>query len=172
MWPCRSKARGEARVENGPTQAKSGLEWATGHPFRCPIYHPGASGCFSAQVSVQKTDAKLGQSATLRFRIVSASNIGLALDSHENRMPCSLGATEEALLAMKKNPWRAVIEVGFIVFLFYSNLLMGEFERSGMGQKRGLAWAIEDVFSAANFEIAMIAAILGYILLEFLRKRF
>lgn len=73
---------------------------------------------------------------------------------------------------MKKNPWRAVIEVGFIVFLFYSNLLMGEFERSGMGQKRGLAWAIEDVFSAANFEIAMIAAILGYILLEFLRKRF
>lgn len=87
-------------------------------------------------------------------------------------MPCSLGATEEALLAMKKNPWRAVIEVGFIVFLFYSNLLMGEFERSGMGQKRGLAWAIEDVFSAANFEIAMIAAILGYILLEFLRKRF
>jgi hypothetical protein len=37
---------------------------------------------------------------------------------------------------MKKNVWRAVIEVGFIVFLFYSNLLMGEFERSGMGQKR------------------------------------
>ena len=30
---------------------------------------------------------------------------------------------------MKKNAWRAVIEVGFIVFLFYSNLLMGEFER-------------------------------------------
>jgi hypothetical protein len=31
---------------------------------------------------------------------------------------------------MKKNVWRAVIEVGFIIFLFYSNLLMGEFERS------------------------------------------
>jgi hypothetical protein len=29
----------------------------------------------------------------------------------------------------------AVIEVGFIVFLFYSNLLMGEFERSGMGRR-------------------------------------
>jgi len=26
---------------------------------------------------------------------------------------------------MKKNAWRAVIEVGFIIFLFYSNLLMG-----------------------------------------------
>jgi hypothetical protein len=73
---------------------------------------------------------------------------------------------------MKKHVWRAVIEVGFIVFLFYSNLLMGEFERSGMGLKRGIAWAIEDVFTAANFGIAMIAGLLGYILFEFLRKKF
>jgi hypothetical protein len=73
---------------------------------------------------------------------------------------------------MKKNIWRAVIEVGFIVFLFYSNLLMGEFERSGMGQTRGLAWAIGDVFTAANFAIAMIAAFIGYVLFEFLRKKF
>jgi len=71
-----------------------------------------------------------------------------------------------------KNVWRAVIEVGFIVFLFYSNLLMGEFERSGMGQKRGVAWAIADVFTAANFEIAIIAALIGYILFEFLRRKF
>jgi hypothetical protein len=73
---------------------------------------------------------------------------------------------------MKKNIWRAVIEVTFIVFLFYSNLLMGEFERSGMGQERGIAWAIGDIFTAANFEIALIAAFLGYIFFEFLRKRF
>jgi len=65
-----------------------------------------------------------------------------------------------------------VIEIGFIVFLFYSNLLMGEFERSGVGQTRGLAWAIGDVFTAANFEIAMIAALIGYVLFEFLRKKF
>jgi len=75
-------------------------------------------------------------------------------------------------LLMKTNVWRAVIEVGFIIFLFYSNLLMGEFERSGMGQKRGVAWAIGDVFTAANFEIATMAALIGYILFEFLRKRF
>jgi hypothetical protein len=73
---------------------------------------------------------------------------------------------------MKKNVWRAVIEVSFIIFLFYSNLLMGEFERSGMGHKKGLAWAIQDVFTAANFEIAIIAALIGYILVEFLRKKF
>ncbi len=73
---------------------------------------------------------------------------------------------------MKKNVLRAIIEVGFIIFLFYSNLLMGEFERSGMGQKRGVAWAMGDVFTAANFEIATIAALSAYILFEFLRKRF
>jgi len=73
---------------------------------------------------------------------------------------------------MKKSALRAVIEIGFIIFLFYSNLLMGEFERSGLGQKRGLAWAIADVLTVANFEIAMIAALIGYVLFEFLRNRF
>ena len=72
---------------------------------------------------------------------------------------------------MKKSFWRAAIEVGFIVFLFYANLLMGEFERSGMGQKRGLAWALADVFTSANFGIAAAAAFVGYIVFEFLRKR-
>lgn len=73
---------------------------------------------------------------------------------------------------MKKSVWRAVIEVGFIVFLFYSNLLMGEFERSGLGQKKGLLWAIADVFTSANFEIAAAAALVGYVVFEFLRRRF
>ena len=87
-------------------------------------------------------------------------------------MPDSIEVTKESTFVMKKNVWRAVIEVGFIIFLFYSNLLMGEFERSGMGQKRGIAWAIGDVLTAANFAIAMIAALIGYVLFEFLRKRF
>jgi len=73
---------------------------------------------------------------------------------------------------MKKNIWRAVIEVSFIVFLFYSNLLMGEFERSGMGEKRGLLWAMTDIFTSLNFGIALIAALVGYALFEFLRNRF
>jgi hypothetical protein len=81
-------------------------------------------------------------------------------------------ANTPTVFPMKKSVLRAVIEVAFVVFLFYSNLLMGEFERSGMGQKRGVVWAIGDVFTAANFEIAVIAAIIGYILFEFLRKNF
>ncbi len=72
---------------------------------------------------------------------------------------------------MKKNIWRGLVEVGFILFLFYSNLLMGEFERSGMGQKKGLLWALADIFTTANFEIAIAAAAVGYALVEFLRTR-
>ena len=73
---------------------------------------------------------------------------------------------------MKKNVWRAVIEVGFIIFLFYSNLLMGEFERSGMGRARGLAWALGDIFTVENFGVALVAGVVGYLLFEFLRKKF
>lgn len=65
---------------------------------------------------------------------------------------------------------RAIIEVAFIIFLFYANLLMGEFSRSGMGRQRGLAWAIHDMVTRINFEIALIAAIIGYLLFESLRK--
>jgi hypothetical protein len=73
---------------------------------------------------------------------------------------------------MKRSAWRAAIEVAFIIFLFYSNLLMGEFEHSGMGERRGFAWALRDVLTVPNFAIALIAALIGYVLFEFLRKRF
>ena len=72
---------------------------------------------------------------------------------------------------MKKNTWRAVIAVGVVMFLFYSNLLMGKFERSDMGQKRGLVWAIGAIFTADNFEIGTIAALVGYLAFEVLRKK-
>jgi hypothetical protein len=67
--------------------------------------------------------------------------------------------------------WRALIEVGFIILLFYSNLLMGEFERSGAGSSKGFLWAVEDIFTARNFEIAVMAALVGYLLVEFLRNK-
>jgi hypothetical protein len=73
---------------------------------------------------------------------------------------------------VKKAIWRAVIEIGFIVFLFYSNLLMGEFARSGGGSEMGLAWAVMDIFTVANFEIAILAALVGYLVFEFLRSKF
>lgn len=72
---------------------------------------------------------------------------------------------------MKKAVIRAIIEVGFIIFLFYSNLLMGEFERSGMGLRNGLGWAIRDIFTVPNFGIAILAGLVGYVVVEILRNR-
>ena len=72
---------------------------------------------------------------------------------------------------MRAKVVRALIEVGFIVFLFYSNLLMGEFTRSNLGQQRGLLWALKNIFTVYNFLIAIAAAFIGYAIFEFLRKR-
>ncbi len=66
--------------------------------------------------------------------------------------------------------WRALVEVGFIVFLFYSNLLMGEFEHAN-SQGKTFAFAIHDIFTTTNFAIAVISGMIGYVVFEFLRKR-
>jgi hypothetical protein len=65
---------------------------------------------------------------------------------------------------------RALIEVGFIIFLFYSNLLMGEFNRAS-GRGKTLAAAFTDIFTWSNFSIGLLSAIVGYIVFEYLRKR-
>jgi hypothetical protein len=65
---------------------------------------------------------------------------------------------------------RAIIEIAFIIFLFYSNLLMGEFNRAS-GHGKTLAVALNDIFTLTNFAIAVIAALIGYVVFEFLRRR-
>ena len=67
--------------------------------------------------------------------------------------------------------WRAILEVGFIVFLFYSNLLMGEYTHSGFGRRKGLIWAVQDIFTLPNFMIAIVLSLIGYLFFEFLRNR-
>jgi hypothetical protein len=66
--------------------------------------------------------------------------------------------------------WRAVIEIGFIDFLFYSNLLMGEFTATN-GRGKTLAAALTDIFTVTNFAIALISALIGYMVFEYLRKK-
>ena len=68
-----------------------------------------------------------------------------------------------------KPTWKAIVEVAFIVFLFYSNLLMGEFTRAN-GHGKSLTFAVEDIFSLTNLTIAVISGLLGYIVFEYLRK--
>jgi hypothetical protein len=65
---------------------------------------------------------------------------------------------------------RAMVEVGFIIFLFYSNLLMGEFTKTNADRK-SLVFAIQDIFTINNFVIALISGLIGYVVVEFLRKR-
>jgi len=66
---------------------------------------------------------------------------------------------------------RAVIEVAFIIFLFYSNLLMGEFTGASR-QGKSLMFAIHDIFTMTNFLIALISAMVGYAVFETLRRKF
>jgi hypothetical protein len=65
---------------------------------------------------------------------------------------------------------RAILEIGFIVFLFYSNLLMGEFTVSN-GAGKSLAFALADIFTRANFGIALLSALVGYFVFEYLREK-
>jgi hypothetical protein len=67
--------------------------------------------------------------------------------------------------------WRALVEIAFIVFLFYSNLLMGEFSRSA-GKGKTLVFALHDIITGTNLAIAVSSALIGYLAFEFLRKRF
>jgi len=63
-----------------------------------------------------------------------------------------------------------MVEIGFIVFLFYSNLLMGEFTRTN-GRGKSLVFAIQDIFTVTNFGIAIFSGLIGYVVFEYLRKR-
>jgi hypothetical protein len=71
---------------------------------------------------------------------------------------------------MRPSIWRALVEIAFIVFLFYSNLLMGEFTVAN-GRGKTFAAAIANIFTGANFLIAITSALIGYLIFESLRKK-
>ncbi len=108
-------------------------------------------------------------------------------DRHAARTPCNYPPIRKALVFsvvrryhrfMAPLPvrrrllplWRAVIEVAFVVFLFYSNLLMGEFTASN-GKGKTLAFAVYDIFTRTNFLIGLVSALIGYVIFEFLRRK-
>ncbi len=62
-----------------------------------------------------------------------------------------------------------MVEIAFIIFLFYSNLLMGEFTRAN-GHGKTLAFAIQDILTPANLLIAVISSLIGYVAFEYLRE--
>jgi len=66
---------------------------------------------------------------------------------------------------------RAFVEIGFIMFLFYSNLLMGEFTRSGSAHGKTFIAALGDIFTLVNFDIGIVSALIGYVVVEYLRAK-
>jgi len=65
---------------------------------------------------------------------------------------------------------RACVEVAFIIFLFYSNLLMGEFT-VGNGRGKTWAYAFADIFTLKNFGIALVSAAVGFTVFQGLRNK-
>jgi len=63
---------------------------------------------------------------------------------------------------------RALFIIGLIIFLLYAALLIREFTGKALGQTQGLLWAIKDIFTFTNFIIAIITAVIGYLILHFL----
>ena len=47
---------------------------------------------------------------------------------------------------------------------------MGEFTRTN-AQGKSLVFAIQDIFTATNFVIAVISGLIGYVVFEYLRKQ-
>jgi hypothetical protein len=69
----------------------------------------------------------------------------------------------------KNSHLRAAIEVGFIIFLFYSNLLMGEFTVTA-GHGKTLVAAVGDIITLKNFAIALFTSVVGHLGFEILRR--
>ena len=67
--------------------------------------------------------------------------------------------------------WRAVVEIAFIIFLFYSNLLMGQYTANASPQNMSLWTAIQNVVTPDNFIIGLVTALIGHLVFEYLRKR-
>jgi hypothetical protein len=81
---------------------------------------------------------------------------------------------KKAAMSPKSKPgwaYRIAVEMGFIIFLFYSNLLMGEFLHSNSDQGKSLAYALMDIFTLENFTVALATSLAGYLMFEFLRKK-
>lgn len=64
---------------------------------------------------------------------------------------------------------RAIIEISFIIFLFYSNLLMGQFT-AGQPAKT-LRSALHDIITGQTVAIAIGSALIGYVVFEYLRGK-
>ena len=65
---------------------------------------------------------------------------------------------------------RAIIEIASIIFLFYANLLMGQYTAGQ--ESKTLGAALGSIFTMRSFTIAIVSALIGYVVFEYLRDRY
>jgi hypothetical protein len=65
---------------------------------------------------------------------------------------------------------RAAIEISSIIFLFYANLLMGEFTGAN-GRGKLLSVALRDIFTPKTMAIALVTSIAGHLVFQLLREK-
>jgi hypothetical protein len=70
-----------------------------------------------------------------------------------------------------RNFRRTLLEMGFIIFLFYSNLLMGQYNLGHNFGDRPILVAITNIFTLDNFIIALLSAFVGHVVFDYIRKR-
>jgi hypothetical protein len=66
---------------------------------------------------------------------------------------------------------RTLLEMSFIIFLFYSNLLMGQYNFGHSFSERPILSALRNIFTIENFMIAIAAAFVGHVAFDHIRKR-
>ena len=72
---------------------------------------------------------------------------------------------------LQRNPmWRIALEVLLIVFLLFAVRLMGEFTTAN-DQGKSLAFALNEIVTLTNCAIATISALVGTVVVEFVRKK-
>jgi hypothetical protein len=77
----------------------------------------------------------------------------------------------EKISERRRAVYKALIEIGFIIFLFYSNLLMGQYNLGHNFAQRPILEAIKNICTIDNFGLAVIAAFIGHVAFDRIRRR-
>jgi len=73
---------------------------------------------------------------------------------------------------MKKSKIRPIIEILSILFLLYTNLLMGQFLRTSSTIDGQSIWiTMMDIVTPQNFFIGLVGATIGFLLVESVNRK-
>jgi hypothetical protein len=70
-----------------------------------------------------------------------------------------------------RNIRRILLEMAFILFLFYANLLMGQYNLGHSFADKPILVAISNICTVDNLIIGIAAAFVGHVAFDYLRKR-